>query len=959
MAFSEHCHSNCIEGSSGLLENPMVTYLLTFSIIMLQTDRHNPNIREDRKMTLEQFIRNNTNYGSDISQTKPLPREFLEYIFHDICEHPIRTEKNDYTSVMRIETWEELQLSVAALPGLSFIVSTSYSIPQLEALTSSGYFQFPAYTFEDPLFVSSLALTPEEAASDFLLHNLCDRALFIAEHISGCHELVDGPLINGIWKHILSLSIFPFANDVPVLEPISAVDGAMSSSSIRTGIDFILFTLKVSTSYGLEDVNYFVLTVVAALAGTFRDYVLHSLLNVIDGSGLEIDPEIDDSTGFKRSVSAGIAFLTTQMNSMTARSALGTYLQLMVHNPAYFSQKSWTVAFCVLGLLRDCCLLPETLLSDADGDWLPVLIREDFERCLPYDDELYFETLSKHGIYNIESEELTESSPFRWDDGYHGQLSRRGVSSLIILTCSQNSVSDESFRASFESLKELVSSCAVDGIITGSRFLSDKQLCSFVAALIFCSELCGRQPLSLGTSNTNEGVDDLLDAILKASLTLSFSSCAWLEMVIVESSVRNRERFGLMCSPVVDHYLSFSSLPNPSYVAERRIFGLLKIAARMLSRPLISGQIIEVLHRVFVEVSSDEFRCALVGPYAPLISVGVYRIFTHNVSTLPLLSLMEWQTLFELTALGSKAGGFSSIKAFESIAWLLHEPRLRAEVPLFCISALDPLLGNATVPLTVSLGALQLLCQLHSRQEVLFKDANSDGPYRPELNTDAPLLWESCWTPLLEALRNGVNDPRLEVKTSALHALMGCVLDEHSKAAPAPVFVSVVVDILFPCVLSLKNSWVKNDPNSQPPDAGYQLDLVLYGVNSISRLLVANLERILATSSGKRFWTELIEFMRSFFNLSDYSALSLPEVYQTVAALVGDFRLVVEVGVRFTDVIKDDSLIGSAGDDFLQTTLLSPTFLVDLRTKCGVNVITEDAASSAGPEGESFHAVQE
>jgi Sec7-like guanine-nucleotide exchange factor len=41
---------------------------------MLNTDRHNPNVRADRKMTLEQFIKYNTNYGSDVNQTRDLPR---------------------------------------------------------------------------------------------------------------------------------------------------------------------------------------------------------------------------------------------------------------------------------------------------------------------------------------------------------------------------------------------------------------------------------------------------------------------------------------------------------------------------------------------------------------------------------------------------------------------------------------------------------------------------------------------------------------------------------------------------------------------------------------------------------------------------------------------------------------------------------------------------------------------
>jgi hypothetical protein len=52
------------------------------------------------------------------------------------------------------------------------------------------------------------------------------------------------------------------------------------------------------------------------------------------------------------------------------------------------------------------------------------------------------------------------------------------------------------------------------------------------------------------------------------------------------------------------------------------------------------------------------------------------------------------------------------------MAWLLHEPRLRAEVPVFCIVGLRPLLRNVRAPVTVSMGAVQLLLHLHTRLEV-------------------------------------------------------------------------------------------------------------------------------------------------------------------------------------------------------------------------------------------------
>jgi hypothetical protein len=52
------------------------------------------------------------------------------------------------------------------------------------------------------------------------------------------------------------------------------------------------------------------------------------------------------------------------------------------------------------------------------------------------------------------------------------------------------------------------------------------------------------------------------------------------------------------------------------------------------------------------------------------------------------------------------------------MAWLLHEPRLRAEVPVFCVMAIRPLLRNKGAPLSVSIGAVQLLSHLHTRLEV-------------------------------------------------------------------------------------------------------------------------------------------------------------------------------------------------------------------------------------------------
>ena len=60
-------------------------FVLAFSTIMLNTDLHNDAIRDDRRMTLEQFVRNNRGVdgGEDIR------REVLEEVYEGIRLSPI------------------------------------------------------------------------------------------------------------------------------------------------------------------------------------------------------------------------------------------------------------------------------------------------------------------------------------------------------------------------------------------------------------------------------------------------------------------------------------------------------------------------------------------------------------------------------------------------------------------------------------------------------------------------------------------------------------------------------------------------------------------------------------------------------------------------------------------------------------------------------------------------------
>ncbi|KAG9153927.1 hypothetical protein Leryth_025748 [Lithospermum erythrorhizon] len=96
-AFAERYY----EQSPNILANKDAALLLSYSLIMLNTDQHNSQVK--KKMTEEDFIRNNRriNGGND------LPRDLLTELFHSICENEIRMtpDKGGVVQVMTPGHW--------------------------------------------------------------------------------------------------------------------------------------------------------------------------------------------------------------------------------------------------------------------------------------------------------------------------------------------------------------------------------------------------------------------------------------------------------------------------------------------------------------------------------------------------------------------------------------------------------------------------------------------------------------------------------------------------------------------------------------------------------------------------------------------------------------------------------------------------------------------------------------
>ena len=73
-----------LNSSNGLFASADTAYVLAYSVIMLTTDLHSPQVKS--KMTKDQYIRLNRG----ISDSKDLPEEYLSNIYDEIAGHEIK-----------------------------------------------------------------------------------------------------------------------------------------------------------------------------------------------------------------------------------------------------------------------------------------------------------------------------------------------------------------------------------------------------------------------------------------------------------------------------------------------------------------------------------------------------------------------------------------------------------------------------------------------------------------------------------------------------------------------------------------------------------------------------------------------------------------------------------------------------------------------------------------------------
>uniref|UniRef100_A0A6Q2Y4H1 SEC7 domain-containing protein n=1 Tax=Esox lucius TaxID=8010 RepID=A0A6Q2Y4H1_ESOLU len=153
----------CNPGVVRQFHNPDTIFILAFAIILLNTDMYSPNVKPERKMKLEDFIKNlrGVDDGEDI------PREMLAGIYERIRKRELKTNEDHVSQVQKVEKLIVGKKPIGSLHhGLGCVLSLPhrrlvcycrlFEVPDPNKPQKLGLHQREIFLFNDLLVVTKI-----------------------------------------------------------------------------------------------------------------------------------------------------------------------------------------------------------------------------------------------------------------------------------------------------------------------------------------------------------------------------------------------------------------------------------------------------------------------------------------------------------------------------------------------------------------------------------------------------------------------------------------------------------------------------------------------------------------------------------------------------------------------------------------------------------------------------------
>ncbi|XP_051777384.1 IQ motif and SEC7 domain-containing protein 1 isoform X1 [Erpetoichthys calabaricus] len=161
-AFSQR-YCICNPGVVRQFRNPDTIFILAFAIILLNTDMYSPNVKPERKMKIEDFVKNlrGVDDGEDI------PREMLIGIYERIRKRELKTNEDHVSQVQKVEKLIVGKKPIGSLHhGLGCVLSLPhrrlvcycrlFEVPDPNKPQKLGLHQREIFLFNDLLVVTKI-----------------------------------------------------------------------------------------------------------------------------------------------------------------------------------------------------------------------------------------------------------------------------------------------------------------------------------------------------------------------------------------------------------------------------------------------------------------------------------------------------------------------------------------------------------------------------------------------------------------------------------------------------------------------------------------------------------------------------------------------------------------------------------------------------------------------------------
>lgn len=790
-AFSDSCGQVCEEspqgGGSIFSDDPKrasdTAYLLSFSIIMLNTDQHNDNIREDRKMKATDFVRNNTDYGRDIMEKgKELPPDFLMSIFHSIREEEIRTEGEGADGAMTVERWKDV----------------------LRGSTED-------FSAEDNFVPST--------------HDAEDLTELVVEHV---------------WKPMMS-AIAAFwgvthsqEGGYEVRASMMPGEGSMLGvQGARLGMDMALEMLAGVRKLGRIDIFRKIFTCVCGYTGLIGEYTTEAvdrtwaLTNSVEAqsamivamrSALDAGADLD-TDGWKRIwsmlfelrdlkiISGGksTAILNESDTDLLSGDARREWIMCLIKGDMEYSGKGRRAG-----------------KEKRSGSLLSSFGRALFGVEDPYEQEALDEeeaaNLKEPSLHGKEGLVVwDETAPSDDEDGgqvlgptdspsgilsasagaqFEGQLIRESLNMSRQMDTPVTGLerADETRRYQLSPRARLRgrfrNSCNFKGLVADSRFMDDDSIRTLLGALVELVSIASRPSVAPGNSprgasleRTHSDISTSTDVFLGTesvwSVPLSPASEAFAEVLICEIAVKNKDRLKILWTEILqDHYLSqlASILVNPSDGnvptkvpvdpgLEKRVTGLLRISACAVQREELANDVLSSW-KYLLPMNEQQHAASPLRALDRHMSEGLWRT-VMDVNCLVKLNEDGWGGLVALLRWCGKRAGMlkplppaatggpsglaeddPALQTYRSLHLIINAEELAAKVPCSIVESVRFLAAagqNRKYP-QLSIASLDLLHVLHEKQI-----ARIDPNLSPDAVASDP-FWGSCWRKIVEGM---------------------------------------------------------------------------------------------------------------------------------------------------------------------------------------------------------------